>query len=61
MSFTLKGKVVEDLMNACKVQFEMNASINPIVGTMMKPVFTDLINKMLNRWADVMNAIPQQN
>jgi hypothetical protein len=61
MSFTLKGKVVEDLMNACKVQFEMNASINPIVGTMMKPVFTDLINKMLNRWADVMNTIPQQN
>ena len=61
MSFTLKGKVQRDSESTCKVHFEMNASINPIVGTMMKPVFTDLINKMVNRWADVMNDIPQQN
>jgi hypothetical protein len=61
MSFTLKGKVSEDSDNTCKVQFEMNATINPIVGTMMKPVFTDLINKMVNRWAGVMNNIPLQN
>ena len=61
MSFTLRGKVVEDFGGTCKVQFEMNASINPIVGTMMKPVFSDLINKMLGRWADVMNTLPHQN
>ncbi len=55
MSFVLKGKVEPEQANSCVVQFEMNASINPFVGTMMKPMFTDLINKMLEKWAQVMN------
>jgi hypothetical protein len=55
MSFVLKGKVNPETENTCVVQFEMNASINPFVGTMMKPMFTDLIDKMVGRWADVMN------
>jgi hypothetical protein len=55
MSFVLKGKVEPAQENSCVVQFEMNASINPFVGTMMKPMFTDLINKMLEKWAEVMN------
>ena len=55
MSFVLKGKVNGDVENSRVVQFEMNASINPFVGAMMKPMFTDLIDKMVGKWADVMN------
>lgn len=55
MSFVLKGKVNREEENSCVVQFEMNASINPFVGAMMKPMFTDLIDRMVGKWADVMN------